>query len=539
MSLRPRRGRALCLCVSITDVWARTLRSMRDRCVMRRRRACMASPSSREAFAEEPHRGLDVRRRQVRRNRARGPAAAAASGNTARSRKARDRASRACSMSRSQSAWLTRVSHAVRCMPAFESTTSTIAGACRASPFNIAVRRARSVSRRAAQVPLEPAVAHEARERGLLERVAAAILEPFRRDERIAQRRAAAPCSRDAAPETAPSRNCRCRSRDRRDRATSAPRAAVRRNGTRRRSRPRSATRAAPRPIRAIRRDAPSGSSAPVGNWCDGVTTASRASSGSAAGTSPSRIDATAAHVRAVRCEHLARAAIVRILEHDRLGRPEQHARRERERLLRAGHDQHVFRRRRHAATAREVVADLLAQRERDLAHRDSRTRRARPRDSIRAARRLRASDWPAAIRTAGCSAGPDAGAPESRVRRSWRARVARTRTAARRVSRCCAAAVADCRRSRRSCRSRRVRRGSLRPAAARTRRAPCCARCRARARANGSPASRAPAATAAVENRALQRADQLRVARPFAIQIEIHRIGSIIASDGGAPWYQ
>ena len=42
--------------------------------------------------------------------------------------------------------------------------------------------------------------------------------------------------------------------------------------------------------------------------------------------------------------EHLARAAIVRIFEHHRFGRPEQYARGERERLLRPGDDQHVIR---------------------------------------------------------------------------------------------------------------------------------------------------------------------------------------------------
>ena len=175
----------------------------------------------------------------------------------------------------------------------------------------------------------------------------------------------------------------------------------------------------------------------------------------------------------------------------------------------------------------------------RDLAHRDSRTRRAPRRDSTRDARRSRASGWRAANRTASCSAARGADGPESRDRRSSRARAARMRTAARPAPHCCAVAAPDCRRSRHNCRSRPARRRNLPPATARTQRARYCARYRAHARANDLPANERLRRNPAVKDRALQRSDQLRITRTVAIEIEVHGIGSIIADDGGAPWYQ
>lgn len=73
-------------------------------------------------------------------------------------------------------------------------------------------------------------------------------------------------------------------------------------------------------------------------------------------------IDSDPTHTGAIRREDLARPAIVRIFENDRVACFEQDTRGEGKGLLCSRDDEDVFRRGAHATPAREIVADLAAQ---------------------------------------------------------------------------------------------------------------------------------------------------------------------------------
>ena len=120
-----------------------------------------------------------------------------------------------------------------------------------------------------AQVAIVGGALEQPRERELLDRRGAEVVEHLRLEHRVDQRRRAAPASRGAARARASLRPCpgtrRGRARD-----PAALRAARGRSGTRRRSRPRSrGRRRAPSAISAPRRAGESAT--PVGHWWAGV----------------------------------------------------------------------------------------------------------------------------------------------------------------------------------------------------------------------------------------------------------------------------
>ena len=120
--------------------------------------------------------------------------------------------------------------------------------------------------------------------------------------------------------------------------------------GTRRRSRPRRSRRRARHSSSARRRA--SGSTPPVGNWCDGVTKARRASrTASDARFSPCSSTGTCT-ISAPCAVAQKETRVARLLDHDALARVDQHADREVDGLLRTAHDEDLLRRAGDAATA-------------------------------------------------------------------------------------------------------------------------------------------------------------------------------------------